>query len=316
MAELKAEGHTAEFQGLHVRRLDVSISSVMFSFAMVLLAWAAVVWGSLYAVPFAVLVIASRQRALGNNLHDAAHGNIWGTGAELWGQWILAAPMFEEFTRYRKRHLSHHANLSHPDLDPDHVSAPPGLSSRALYWALFTDFRMWMGNALGELPAMSWAARIKVVLWWGVVTGGVSAIAGSRAGLALLALWVLSRATSYHALKVFTELSDHVGLEPGTILGYTRNCPRNVLSWFIHPHNDNFHLTHHLAPRIPMPNLGKAHALLLALPGYRRGQHCDGYFVGACPVVQQWTPEAEALPIRSSSPGRPSLAVYPSADGS
>ncbi|HEU4533529.1 MAG TPA: fatty acid desaturase, partial [Polyangiaceae bacterium] len=101
-------------------------------------------------------------------------------------------------------------------------------------------------------------------------------------------LWLLARASTYHLLKVFTELSDHAGLEPGSILSNTRNSPANWLSALLHPHADNYHLAHHLAPRVPTWRLPALHALLLGVEAYRAGHHCDGYFLGRSSVVRGW----------------------------
>jgi fatty acid desaturase len=242
---------------------------------------------SVWLLPLCVILLASRQRALGVILHDAAHGNVYARDGL--SQWLLAAPMFEELSLYRRLHLSHHGHLGRPGLDPDYLE--PDWSCRSAWvryrrWLL--DRTMWRRSLLGELVGMSGWGRLQVALWWGAFLGGFTWLAGAESAASFALLWLLSRATAYHALKVFTELTDHVGLRPGTVLSYTRNSPSNLLSLLLHPHDDGYHLTHHLAPRVPLLALARAHRLLLGMELYRRAHQCDAYFRGSRSVVASW----------------------------
>ncbi|MBM7116957.1 fatty acid desaturase family protein [Archangium primigenium] len=258
------------------------------------LSWGLVEGAGLALLPVALLLTASAQRLLNNSLHDAAHGNILRGGETLF-QVLLAAPMFEDFQRYRALHLRHHARLHTPEEDPDHLSLPvrpgdgeTGPSAARVYLRALGSARLWKSHCLGELPALGWRGRGRVLLWWAGVLGVLAGVAGPGAALRFAGLWLLARATTYHALKVFTELADHSGLEVGTVLSYTRNAPRNALGLLLHPFGDNYHLTHHLAPRVPMPNLHATHQLMWHVPEYRAGHHCDGYFLGHYPVTRSW----------------------------
>jgi|GEM_PF-737756 len=272
----------------------VSLAYVATAWLGLVLSWSLMAWGSLALLPVALLLTASAQRLLGNSLHDAAHGNILRGGEPLF-QVLLAAPMFEEFRRYRALHLRHHARLHAPEEDPDHLPIPvrpgdgeAGPSATQVYLRTLFSARLWKSHCLGELPALNWRDRGRILLWWAVMEGALTLAVGPGRALAFLGLWLLSRATTYHALKVFTELADHSGLEVGTVLSYTRNAPRNALGLMLHPFGDNYHLTHHISPRVPMPNLHAAHLLLWGVPEYRAGHHCDGYFLGHHPVTRSW----------------------------
>ncbi|RKG95873.1 MULTISPECIES: fatty acid desaturase, partial [unclassified Corallococcus] len=106
--------------------------------------------------------------------------------------------------------------------------------------------------------------------------------------LSFAGLWLLSKMTAYHLIKIFAEISDHIGLKPGTVLGYTRNHPSNWVSFFLHPHHDNYHVTHHLFPRIPLANLPRMHQLLLPVSQYAEAHHCERYFRGPRSLVGSW----------------------------
>lgn len=59
--------------------------------------------------------------------------------------------------------------------------------------------------------------------------------------------------TSYQAVRLFAEFLDHAGLEPGTVIGFTRNLLQHGLAdHFFHPHDDHYHLVHHLLPNVPL----------------------------------------------------------------
>lgn len=288
---LLESGNREAYLALQHRRPWISWGYVAASWALIFAAWALTVWVSPWFAPLSLLVIASRQRSLGNNLHDAAHGNVVSSPWEWVVQVLLAAPMAEELGAYRKAHLAHHANLGNPRTDPDFLDPFREVEARTplrLYWWMLGSARAWRGNFLGDLPALGARARLWILAFWVVLLGALALLAGpGPAGLFLL-LWLGSRATAYHALKSFTELADHVGLLVDSSITYTRNSPDNLLALIVHPHNDNYHLTHHLAPRIPMPNLPRFHALLSGMDEYREGHHCDGYFFGEYPVIRSW----------------------------
>lgn len=258
----------------------------------------ALVWLSAWWTPVALVVIASRQRALGNILHDSVHGNVMRRPSRLF-QVVVAAPAFESFKRYRRRHMQHHAHLGDPALDPDFFEVPVGPASTA--WSVFGRVSrrpgMWLASVLGDLHRLGAAEVIGVLGFWAVVLALVGLAAGPSAVLLVAGLWMLSRATTYHALKCFVELGDHYGgLTPGSLFGYSRVYPGNALALLIQPYNDRFHLTHHLLPRIAMANLPRVHRLLEDLEPYRAAVY-GGYFLGPRSVAKSFRPMLLALAL-------------------
>jgi fatty acid desaturase len=110
-----------------------------------------------------------------------------------------------------------------------------------------------------------------------------------QAALIFFSLWVLARATTFHAITAFREISDHVGLVPGSLIGFSRNHPiHGLMSHVFHPHNNGYHLLHHLTPGIPFHAIPKAHALLSDWPPYAAAEQCDAYFSGSNSAVRSW----------------------------
>lgn len=238
-------------------------------------------------IPIALVGIGFTLRSLNNVLHDASHGNVVSRPSPV-TRWMLTAPLFESFDRYRRLHLAHHAYLGDPERDPDIIILPPSDSALVRYVHLFASPRVWLASALGPLPSLRGGELAATIGFWTLLLALVALAFGGRAALYAGGLWMLSRATSYHAIRCFTELSDHVGLEPGTVLSFTRNSPRNLLTFLLHPHHDNYHIVHHFAPRVPLANMRAAHELLMGYAPYAEGHQCDGYFFGKVPVIKSW----------------------------
>jgi fatty acid desaturase len=243
--------------------------------------------GSVVLLPWALVGIAVALRILNNVLHDAAHGNVVGRPSRLL-QLLITAPILESFAIYRKRHLAHHAYLGDPERDPDIILLPPDHSPVVRFARLLFAPRTWIANTFGRLPTMCRSDVVAAVVFWTAALGLVAALAGYSGALRVFALLIVCRATTFHALLCFTELTDHVGLTPRGVLAFTRNSPTNWLTPLFHPFGDNYHIVHHLAPRIPIAHTPRGHKMLLGYSRYTESNQCDGYFFGKRTVVRGW----------------------------
>lgn len=244
-------------------------------------------------IPFALLLHGTAQRSLNNVLHDSAHGNVVARPSRFL-KWLLSAPIFADFDLYRRVHLAHHAHLGDPKRDPDLVIVPPDTSPLRKWSRLAFSPRVIVNSLLGDILKLPLRQAMTSLLFVVIASAALFVLLPWKTAAIVVALWFGARLTVFHAIHCFTELSDHVGLDRGTIIGFTRNSPRTLLSLIFHPHNDNYHLVHHLAPRVPLANLGHAHQILLSYEPYRAGHHCDGYFFGRSPVVRGWVREGRS----------------------
>jgi fatty acid desaturase len=275
-----------------------SLSRLSFTIAMdwlvIFAAWYSVAFVSLWLLPVSIIIVGNRQRALGNLLHDFSHWNpvMFGRSARLVADLLTAMPLFEFLDIYKSLHQPlHHDHLGMAD-DPDfiHSDAVRGQSwFRVLLSKLFSR-TMWSGNCFGYFPRISWWQVTKLTLWWLGLMGLLYVVAGIEGAALFLLVWFVAKATVFHLITTFREISDHVGLVPGTLIGFTRNhAMKGLAGLFWHPHYNGAHLAHHIDPGIPYYNIKRANELFMACEEYRNGHHCDGYFFGDHPAVDCWT---------------------------
>ncbi len=268
-------------------------SNILFDWMIIFAAWWLSAFVSLYFLPLSVLIIGNRQRALGNLLHDAGHSILdkfkWRN--DLIADLSLSWPLFNLTSRYWQQHRTHHLYLGSMSDDPDFIHKD---TFRQTTWQKVLSINifswpMWRSNTFGQLFDVSWKDNIKFAYWWLVMLSLLILITGIVPAFIFAGIWMVARATVFHFITTFREISDHVGLVPGTLIGFTRNNPvSSVAKPFFHPHHNGYHLTHHLAQRVPYFGLPIAHKIFMSCPQYVTGHHCDGYFFGKHTVADCW----------------------------
>lgn len=289
-----AQGFARELKALHRPRPVRAVAAALGDWALIAAATAGTVALGWAAVPVALLVIGNRQRALGNLLHDASHWSFDGDRrrSAILADLLFCWPLWVSMAIYRDEHNRHHRSLGDPARDPDYIHDPARLGRGwvAVWLDQIGSAQMFRRALFADLGRMDARTRLGVLGWWGAVLGLVSAAAGPKAALVFLALWIGARATAFHAITAFREISDHVGLVPGGVVGFSRNHPFGGLAGqLVHPHHNGYHLLHHLCPGIPFHAMPRAHALLLRWPDYAGGEHCHSYLCGPASAVRSWT---------------------------
>ena len=296
-AELRRRNLVNPLRALQRPSTFRSLAAFGFDWACILAAWALVLRAPLplavLTVPLAVLLIGARQRALGNLLHEAGHKMLCVSRRlnDHLANLAVGLPTLSPVRCYRAKHLKHHAHLGVAESDPDFIHAEEDLQGTA--WSLFArhvfDRGMFLSNLCGNWGSLVAQERVAAAVWWALLLGALALAAGPAGALVFAGLWIVARMTVFHGITVFREISDHVGLQPGSVLGFTRNSPQEpVLSFFLHPHENNYHLTHHLAPTVPFHRLRAAHKIFLQVPEYAAAHQCDRYFSGRRSVIACW----------------------------
>ena len=273
-----------------------AVLDIAFDWLIVLSSVALVVWWSELFAPVAVVLIANRQRALGNILHDAGHRNLWRDRRrnDLVARLFIAPLLFASLTRYRETHFKHHMELGTDGGDPDLLFFARSRPTTWFWNYLDQVFSLnaWLSSMGGHLLSrqVRTASQLYIVGWWLGAVALMWVVAGPDFTVTFLVLWLLARATAFHLITTFREMCDHFGLQPGGVFTFTRDMAcHGVWRWLIHPRNNGYHLTHHLLPAVPYYRLPEAHRLLKGQAVFRdRGEVCSAYFTGADPVTGSW----------------------------
>jgi len=197
--------------------------------------------------------------------HEAAHGNIGGTKRWAWLDrgvgWVCALLFFAPFPAFEAVHLRHHGTVNREGRDPDLWVAggsTPAIAARCLtimphyYW-------VFLGAMGGESPKLRRARAVAVAAL--VALGGLgSGLVAAGLGWELLVLWLLPAWLASGVLAlVFDWLPHQPHADPGR---YTNarvilapGLPLLML-W------QNYHLVHHLWPRVPFYRYGTVFAAM------------------------------------------------------
>lgn len=253
--------------------------------------------GASYATGFhpavyllSVLMIGSRQRALMNLLHQASHGKLfrWRPLNDWLGKLLAGFPLLTSLSAYTCAHCRHHGSLWDPQTDPKTARyrqlgliAPLADGERSFWLRHLVRPLLLMHAPFNILSALSWRGERRsesaqrLAFWVTLVT--VLLLTGLLEEFALL--WLVPFGTSFQVIRYLAEMAEHAGLRSDDIWMGTRNWRGGLVArHLLAPHSDYYHLTHHICPAIPHHRLAEADRILMKVPSYAAGHHCDGFF--------------------------------------
>lgn len=257
---------------------------------------------STYLIPVSLLLIGSRQRALSNLTHDASHVNLLKNKKlnDFLANICCALAMFETVSFYRSSHVKHHQFLGDSQKDPDSAShLASGYEDQNPWtsnpWSGFSrlifNLSSWKSSVVGNLTSLRQKDMVMVLSWWMVIMS-----VSLKISWLIPALWFASKLTTYHLIRVVAEYLDHTGLKGESVLTSTRNLPhRGLIPLIFHPHDDTYHIVHHLHPNIPHYHLAFAHQILMQQKVYRFAHHCDSYVFGKHSAASCWVGKCEIV---------------------
>lgn len=233
------------------------------------------------------LVIGFVLHGLGVFMHEGAHGSLFRKGP--WDRavgFLCGLPVFFPCSSYRATHLLHH-RYENTLRDPDNLNNFPVPVLRTLIfytWFLIgMPVYIAMVIVLGPFRAEGWRNKALAVLEpLGIAAFYVALFRLSAHyswGNVLLNGWALALPFTV-LIANFRGLAEHTQLyltKPPDPLRSTRSLPSNAWVGFFF-NNQNYHLEHHLFPRIPWNHLGKVHEILKPLYREKQAAVCKSYW--------------------------------------
>lgn len=208
--------------------------------------------------------------------HQFLHGTGFrGRVANRIAGFLCALPMFVSHSHYRALHLAHHRNLGTPAnsefFNYGNVKGKPFLVvlARSFSPARFLTVARNIAGAVRGRPAPGAtstrerrAIRSEYLAMLVALVGAIVFTAVTGSGLAIR-LWLIPLLLVAEPVHFWVELPEHFGCDLTTrnVLHNTRTIRGSRLSfWFTN--GNNFHVEHHLYPRIAIDKLPRVHATL------------------------------------------------------
>lgn len=216
-------------------------------------------WFSIPGCALAIIVIASRQQAIGILAHEAIHWPAGDTrkGAVAICKIFCAWPILMHFESFRQIHLAHHHHLL-TENDPDYVRNRPEHLYAATSLLQILKYLTGLNRQRSPSAGKQTSGILKmsngiVILWFLAGTSvwifGVTQI--------FLIYWVCPLFTVFVVLVRLRGVLEHTGIPTDSGL-VTRTTLGNTLSNFIFlPHAIGRHGEHHQDPQIAWYDLGR-----------------------------------------------------------
>lgn len=241
------------------------------------------------------IIIAAKQHALNNWVHEAAHVSF--TRKKKLNDWIsdifAAAPHFISTADYRAKHILHHTDLGHPEKDNEikarFIIRGWRFWKRGLVTLLGASALLTLQTYRGQIPSN--ADSRSRVRYYGLMGATNALIVGWAwlwgVPLAWIYLWALPLVTLTSLLATIRVIAEHQSYEYAVEgreqfdeqldPAITRTISTDPLTAFLFaPVKFNYHLEHHAWPRVPYTSLPRLSHLLHERGFYRDNPHLYG----------------------------------------
>jgi fatty acid desaturase len=247
-------------------------------------------WPNPLTILLGIVVLGGRQLGFGVLTHECGHGTLFESKRlnETVGEWLAAAPTFNNQKAYIRGHLKHH-RLAGTDQDPDlpNYSDYP-ISRPRLKRKLWRDatgqtgWKQTRGLYRGFANFGKLGPEQRLALARGVVVNLFLLGILSAAGYPWLYLvWWAAYLTSNRLVSRIRQVAEH-GAVPDLYDPDPRRNTRTVLAnplerLIFCPLGVNYHLEHHLLASVPIYNLPRMHRILRSKGHYDDVPVARGY---------------------------------------
>ena len=271
---------------------------------------AAIYIHQVYSNPFiyilSVIIIATRQQALGVLSHDVVHFRFLNNRklADFIANVFMTWPLFFTIPGYRSMHLRHHSKVNTDD-DPDWVRRKGKadwmypMTKRKLYTMLFLDIsglnlyqniqKIFLPKSDKKLKEdFKSAGKQYYIFMLGFYIAGAILLTYFEAWAMFLIYWIVPYFTFFKLIKRLRAVGEHFGVPDKDIKEITRTTLCNPIEeFFLSQHQINYHVEHHRWAGIPFYNLPKMHKFLVENGELEKMGHLtkNGYLRGVLKEV-------------------------------
>lgn len=250
------------------------------------------IWTNPFSIVLAIILLGGRQLNLAIIMHDAGHHLLFhkaNTNTTI-GNWCAAYFLLLNTEQYAKQH-NHHHGFSGTEKDPDipNFKAYPVSKisfTRKIARDIFgiTAIKFIIGLMLNKTGLMEKDPQHYLTVLKGIMVNLLLAGFLWIIGFGWLYwLWVGAFLTSYMLVLRIRQAAEH-GAVPNALNRDPRAHTRTTLANYIEqlifaPSNVNYHVEHHLVPKVPCYNLPKLHKILVSRGYYQEYPVTKGYGV-------------------------------------
>ena len=243
--------------------LTVGICSVM------------VLWTNPITIVMGIILLGTRQLGFGVLVHECGHGTLFENRRlnKIIGEWLAAAPTFNNMQAYRRGHIEHHrfaGTVEDPDLINyrdypisiqrlrrkllrDITGKTGWRQTRGLFKSLLTLFKQKpekRSSLVRGLLVHTTALFFFVYFgfWW------------------LFAVWWIADLTTSKLFSRLRQVAEHAAVPDLYDIDPRRNTRTIPANWFDQlifcPLGVSYHMEHHIMASVPIYNLPRLHRLL------------------------------------------------------
>lgn len=249
-----------------------------------------------------MVVIATRQHALGILMHDGTHYRCLSnkTANDIICDLLCSLPIGMLTSRYRYEHQLHHRFLN-TDKDPywnDFKQDSDWHWPKTRFEAISVFLRDLVGLSGSKIlpvtyrwspwinhfsnkdvpPPLTVVERITIYSFYSTL---IIFLSLTDSWFEFLVLWFIPLSTIMIALIRFRTIAEHLALPNRNELDASRHTDGTLLERLsISPLNINYHIDHHLFPLVPYYNLPILHDHLLKNEHYREHAHINKTYLG------------------------------------
>lgn len=282
----------------------------------ILAGWAILSTDSLFVRIPAWITIGMVIHSLVIFLHESVHGILFKNAfLNRWVGFLCGVPALISVAAYRAIHLPHHANTRTPE-DPDEMlieGMPPWLARIGLYFWLLGGgpYYVFLHLPIKGFMITDAKTRREMVLEYSLILAALAgvtyaAFASGRMDL-FINLWLIPAAFAL-ALVNLRGAAEHIMCVATDDFTDSRTVTSNRIISFA-MNNLNYHLEHHLVPRMPWYNLRRFHALMLDDYGPAKSHVRKSYVVFLAEVIvkgplgkETWHVDAVRSPTPKPTP--------------